>query len=142
MLDEEVLSRNKNLNRSYRKLEIWKLAIELFRIEYDLLSNLKIDLKLKSQILDSSFSVHSNITEGHSRRSKKELIRFIDIALSSLAENYSQMFALFNTGIISNNLFDLFDGKCFELENKLLKFIKSLIDKSVPDDDWRVDYSK
>lgn len=114
----------------------------MFRIEYDLLSNLKIDLKLKSQILDSSFSVHSNIAEGHSRRSKKELIRFIDIALSSLAENYSQMFALFNTGIISNNLFDLFDGKCFELENKLLKFIKSLIDKSVPDDDWRVDYSK
>lgn len=142
MLDEEVLSRNKNLNRSFRKLEIWKLAIELFRIEYDLLSNLKIDLKLKSQILDSSFSVHSNIAEGHSRRSKKELIRFIDIALSSLAENYSQMFALLNSGIISNDSFDLFDGKCFELENKLLKFIKSLIDKSVPDDDWRIDYSK
>ncbi len=142
MLDEEVLNRNKNLNRSFRKLEIWKLAIELFRIEYDLLSNLKIDLKLKSQILDSSFSVHSNIAEGHSRRSKKELIRFIDIALSSLAENYSQMFALLNSGIISNDSFDLFDGKCFELENKLLKFIKSLIDKSVPDDDWRIDYSK
>jgi four helix bundle protein len=142
MLDEEILNRNKNINRSFRKLEVWTLAVELFRFEFELLKNLKIDLKLKSQVLDSSFSVHSNIAEGHSRRSKKELIRFIDISLSSLAENYSQMYALFTTGIIDKNSFEQFDNKCFELENKLIKFIKSLIDKSLPDDDWRNDYSK
>lgn len=140
MLDEEILNRNKNLNRSFRKLEVWKLSVGLFRYEFELFSNLKIDFKLKSQILDSSFSVHSNIAEGHSRRSKKELVRFIEIALSSLAENYSQMYAIFTTGIIDKDIFDRYDDKCFELENKLIKFIKSLINKSMSDEDWRTDY--
>jgi len=115
MHDEEFINRNKNINRSFRKLEVWRLAIELFRYEFELLSDIKIDLKLKSQILDSSFSVHSNIAEGHSRRSKKELVRFIEIALSSLAENYSQMYAIFTTGIIDKDIFDRYDDKCFEL---------------------------
>ncbi len=140
MLDEEILNRNKNLNRSFRKLEVWKLSVELFRYEFELFSNIKIDLKLKSQILDSASSVHSNIAEGHSRRSKKELVRFIEIALSSLAENYSQMYAIFTTGIIDKDIFDRYDDKCFELENKLIKFIKSLINKSMSDEDWRTDY--
>jgi four helix bundle protein len=141
MHDEEFINRNKNINRSFRKLEVWRLAIELFRYEFELLSDIKIDLKLKSQILDSSFSVHSNIAEGHSRRSKKELVRFIEIALSSLAENYSQMYAIFTTGIIDKDIFDRYDDKCFELENKLIKFIKSLINKSMSDEDWRTDYN-
>jgi four helix bundle protein len=140
MLDEGILNRNKNINRSFRKLEIWKLAVELFHFEFDLFSKIKIDLKLKSQMLDSCFSIHSNIAEGHSRRSKKELVRFIEIALSSLAENYSQMFALFSIAAIDKNAFDQFDDKCFELENKMIKFIKSLIDKSVLDENWRIDY--
>ena len=28
-MDEELLNRNKNINRGYRKLEVWKEAVEL-----------------------------------------------------------------------------------------------------------------
>ena len=31
-MDEELLNRNKNINRGYRKLEVWKEAVELFVI--------------------------------------------------------------------------------------------------------------
>jgi four helix bundle protein len=140
MFVEGILNRNKNINRSFRKLEVWKLTIALFKYEFELFSNNKFDLILKSHILDFSFSVPSNSAEEHSRRSEIEIVRFIKIVLSLLAENYSQMCAIFNSGIIDNYIFDRFDNKDYELENKLIKFVKLLIDKSMHDEDWRIDY--
>ena len=29
-MDEELLNRNRNINRGFRKLEVWKEAIELY----------------------------------------------------------------------------------------------------------------
>lgn len=29
-MDEELLNRNKNINRGFRKLEVWKEAVELY----------------------------------------------------------------------------------------------------------------
>jgi len=48
-----------------------------------------IPFNVKVQVEDSILSVSSNIAEGYSRRSIKENINFVNIALASLSENYT-----------------------------------------------------
>ena len=97
-MNEKILNRNKNINRGYRKLEVWIEAVELFTFVKKKLKDLnESSYKLKAQIEDSAFSVSSNIAEGYCRRHLKENIQFNTIALSSLGENYTQIFNLLNT---------------------------------------------
>jgi four helix bundle protein len=44
------------------------------------------NLRITSQLRRASLSIPTNIVEGYARKSKKELIQFINIALGSLAE--------------------------------------------------------
>ena len=60
-MDDEVLERNKNLNRGFRKLRVWREAIELYVFEKKVLGEVKgITFKIRDQVLDSAFSIHSN----------------------------------------------------------------------------------
>ncbi len=141
LIDEVRVNRNKNINRGYRKLEVWKEAIDLFVFVKEKLNSMStISYKVKAQIEDSVFSVHSNIAEGHCRRFLKENIQFNTIALASLGENYSQIFALLSSGDIDKEWFDLYDEKHYSLENKLLKLNKSFIDKLKNNEEWHQDY--
>ena len=140
MIDEELLNRNRNINRGYRKLVVWQEAIELFAFVKKKLKILKsISFKVNAQIEDSIFSVHSNIAEGHCRRHLKENIQFNTIALSSLGENYSQIFALVNSEDIEKGWFDKYDKLHYSLENKLINLNKSFI-KKLNNGDWNKDY--
>ena len=139
-MDKELLNRNKNINRGFRKLEVWKEAIALYVFVKNKIRPMKtVPFKIKAQVEDSIFSVHSNIAEGYSRRSLKENIQFVNIALSSLAENYSQIFALHSSGDIDREWFDEYDKKHYSLENKLIQFNKTMIAK-LDQDDWKNDY--
>jgi len=89
---EQYLNRNKNINRGYRKLEVWKESIELFSFVKKKLKLInEVSFKTKAQIEDSALSISSNISEGYCRRYLKENIQFNTVALSSLGENYSQI---------------------------------------------------
>lgn len=141
MIDQELLNRNKNINRGFRKLEVWKEAVELFVLVKDMLSKIKtLSYKTKAQIEDSVLSVSSNNAEGYGRRYLKENIQYNNIALASLAENYSQIFALLSSNDIDKDWFDVFDMNHYSLENKLIGYnrfqIKQLKDKQ----EWRDDY--
>lgn len=139
---EEYLERNKNINRGYRKLVVWQEAVNLYSFVDDLLSKVKnTSYKVKAQVEDSIFSVSSNIAEGYCRRSIKENIQFINIALSSLGENYSQVFTLFNAEKVSEDIFKRFDKLHYSLENKLISFNKSMLKKLSKDTDWKNDYT-
>jgi four helix bundle protein len=138
---ELYINRNKNINRGYRKLDVWNEAIELFqfvRLKIKLIDSLSF--KIKAQIEDSALSVSSNIAEGYARRSLKENIQYISIALASLAENYSQIYALFRTQDIEKLWFEEFDTKHYSLENKLINLNKSYIQKLKNNDEWKNDY--
>lgn len=66
-MDDDLINRNKNINRGFRKLDVWKEAIGLFvfvKKKVDTISN--ISFKVKAQVEDSIFSVHSNIAEVYS----------------------------------------------------------------------------
>jgi four helix bundle protein len=139
-MDEELLNRNKNINRGYRKLEVWREAIELYVFVTKKVRTLEsVPFKVRAQVEDSIFSVHSNIAEGYSRRSLKEYINYINISLSSLAENYSQIFALLNSDDIDREWFDEYDKKHYSLENKLIQMNKTMILK-LDKNEWKNDY--
>ncbi|OGU74601.1 MAG: hypothetical protein A2V93_02730, partial [Ignavibacteria bacterium RBG_16_34_14] len=139
-MDEGLINRNKNINRGYRKLEVWKEAIDLYTFVKDKIRQLKeVPYKIKAQAEDSIYSCHSNIAEGYSRRSIKEYIHFVNISLSSLVENYSQIFALHSGNDIEREWFDKYDQKHYSLENKLIQMNKTMISK-VDQNEWRNDY--
>lgn len=138
---KRYIDKHKNINRGYRKLEVWIDAIDFYVFVSQKVRNLKeVPFKIKAQAEDSAYSVHSNISEGYCRRYIKENIQHINIALSSLGENYSQIFASLNNNDIDETWFQGFDEKHYELENKLIRYIQSLIRQLNEESDWRTDY--
>ena len=72
----------------WQKLEVWKLADELaFRV-YKATKNFPKEeiYGITSQVRRAALSVPTNIVEGYSRKGDKELARFVNISLGSLAE--------------------------------------------------------
>jgi four helix bundle protein len=137
----ELIERNKNINRGYRKLIVWKEAIGLYVFVSKKLKDINdVSFKIKNQVEDSVFLVHSNIAEGYGRRSLKENINFNNYALGSLAENYSQVYALLKAEKIDRIWFDVYDSKHFSLENKLIAYNKSQIKILNKKGDWKNDY--
>jgi len=138
---DEVLERNKNLNRGFRKLRVWREAIELYTFEKRIFDQIRgISFKIRDQVLDSAFSISSNLAEGYCRKSIKEYIQFVNVALGSAGENYSQMYALLKSGEISKDIFDIFDKQHYGVENMLINLAKSLSRKTKTDQDWNSDY--
>jgi four helix bundle protein len=138
---DELTNRNRNINRGFRKLTVWQEAIDFYVFVSKKIDTLKIiSFKVKGQIDDSAFSVHSNIAEGYARRSLKDNINFNNYALASLAENYSQVYALLKTEIIDKTWFNQYDTKHYSLENKLISYNKSQVKKLKDKDNWNNDY--
>ncbi len=135
------LNKNRNINRGYRNLDVWKEAIELFGLVRKKLKGLNtISLKLKGQIEDSALSVPSNIAEEYCRRFLKENIQHNSFALASLGENYTQIFSLVNSEDIDYEWFEIYDSKHYSLENKLINLNKSFIKKLTNKEEWKNDY--
>lgn len=140
-MDENIKNRNKNINRGFRKLDIWNEAIELYAFVKQKLNGINtVSLKVKAQIESSIFSVHSNIAEGYSRRFLKENIQFNNIALASLGENYSQIYALLISNDVDEKWFNEYDIKHYSLENKMLNYNKKQIAILKKKYDWKDDY--
>lgn len=135
------LESNKNINRGFRDLIVWQESIELFAFVKKKLNSLNnVSFKVKAQVEDSMFSVPSNISEGYCRRSLKENIQFLTIALGSLGENYSQIVTLANSDDIDILWFNEYDIKHYSLENKLIKLNRTYILKLKEKDEWKNDY--
>lgn len=81
------------LKLNHKNLTVWTKSIELVKEVYSITNKLPADEKfgLTSQIRRASVSISSNISEGASRKSKKERSRFYEIARSSLVEVDTQI---------------------------------------------------
>ena len=77
---------------NHKDLEVWKKSMDLVEIIYQLTNNFPDTEKfgLTNQIRRAVVSIPSNIAEGSGRKSDKELIQFVHIALGSLAEVETQ----------------------------------------------------
>lgn len=59
---DDITNRNKNINRGYRKLEVWNDAIVLYVYVKNKVRNLtNVPYKIRAQVEDSAFSCPSNI---------------------------------------------------------------------------------
>lgn len=117
------------------KLDVWQKAMELYKLVWESLNTTKVDFKLRSQVVNAAQSVSSNIAEGYSRRSIKEYVQFLYIALASLSEVLTRTIGLQETRQISEDEFQHIDALHYEVENKLLGLIKSL-EKKQDDGTW------
>ncbi|NUO81014.1 four helix bundle protein [candidate division KSB1 bacterium] len=98
--------------KSYRDLEIWKMARELVVVVHKMtLEKLpKFEMYEEgSQIRRSSKSISSNIVEGYGRsRYKNDYIKFLTYALASRDETRDHIEMLYETGSLSDK--DLFEN--------------------------------
>jgi four helix bundle protein len=78
---------------SFRDLTVWQEAMALVEDVYRVTEAMPRDelFGLRSQLRRSAISVPSNIAEGHARDSTAEFLRFISIAMGSIAELETQL---------------------------------------------------
>jgi four helix bundle protein len=78
---------------NYSTLAVWQasmtLVVEIYRISSSLPPAERYGLT--QQLRRAAISVPSNIAEGHSRRSRREYLRYVVMALGSLAEVETQV---------------------------------------------------
>lgn len=81
------------LDLSHKKLEVWKLSVELVKEVYKLTATYPKEeaYGLVSQMRRASVSVVSNLSEGAARTSSKEKARFFEVSRSSLVELDTQI---------------------------------------------------
>jgi len=114
------------------QLEVWQNSVDLFVMLTKKLKILPYELnKSKMNTLDASHSVLRNIAEGYCRRSLKEYLLYLNVALGSCGELSSSMVAYHRAGLISDDDFETFDSLHFKIENQLIKLIGSLQSKLI-----------
>ena len=120
----------KNKNRGYQKLRVWNDAIDYYILTCDVFRGFPYELKrVAAQAIASSDSVHRNISEGYCRRSIREYLNFLNIALASLGESVSGLHAYGKSKQITEEQFEQLDKLAYKLENGLLKLVESLEEK-------------
>ena len=79
-------------NNGHEQLEVWQLGIRIVKAIYILTDTFpdKEKYRLTDQMCRAAISIPSNIAEGGARKSTKEFMRFISIAIGSLAEIRTQ----------------------------------------------------
>lgn len=92
----------------FKNLEIWKASRILCATIYEVTSNFPENEKfgLTNQLRRASVSVPSNIAEGCSRSSNKDLSRFLEISIGSLYEIETQLLISFDLGYLNEEKLD------------------------------------
>jgi len=126
----------KNKNRGYQQLRVWQDSIEFYKLTSRVFRKLPYELKrVASQAIAASDSVHRNIAEGYCRRSIREYLNFLNIALGSLGESVSGLHAYREAEQITDEEFTALNQLAFKIENGLLRLVESLEKKKI-DGDW------
>jgi four helix bundle protein len=111
-------------------------TIQLYIFAYKMFSRFPFELKkVASNAIDAAHSISRNIAEGYCRRSVKEYLNHLHIALGSCGEFHSCYESFIETQQISKEDYDKIDQLHYKLENCLLKLIKSIQKKQI-NGDW------
>lgn len=113
---------------TYRNLIIWQKWMELVTEAYRLAPSFPLEelYGLSSQIKRSAISIPSNIAEGYGRESKKDYLKFLNIAVSSLFEHQTQLEIAKNLGFTSEETHISIHENTREVERMLPSFIRKI----------------
>ena len=137
------MTERKNKNRGFMQLRVWEDSINLYELVNQILKQLPYELnKSKMNTLDACHSIQRNIAEGYCRRSPKEYLNFLNIALGSIGELNSSIITFKKIGVISDAEFEKFDLLHYKTENELLKLAESIQRKIKNKDSWNENYGK
>ena len=90
--------------KPHKKLDLWGKIIDLVVFLYEITKPFprEEEFGLKAQIRRAGVSVPSNVSEGLTRKTKKDKTHFLNIAQSSLSEIDAQIEVSRRLGFISN----------------------------------------
>ncbi|MBP6430840.1 MAG: four helix bundle protein [Ferruginibacter sp.] len=123
-----------NENFGFEELEVWKKA-RLFKNLVRTISKtfpVEEKFRLTDQIIRSSRSINSLITEGHGRFTYPDQIHYCIQARGSLTETVNHLFDALDEGYISDEQFNNLKQKAKEIErmiNGYLVFLRSKRDE-------------
>ncbi len=127
----------KNINRGFKKLRVWQDAISLYVLAYKMFSNFSFELKkVAANSIDAAHSISRNISEGYCRRSLKEYLNHLNIALGSCGEFHSCYESFKQANQITDDEYEQLDQLHYKVENALLKLIVSL-QKKQKNQNWQ-----
>jgi four helix bundle protein len=91
----------------FEDLDCWKEARQLTRQVHEAIEqNSAWKRDARSQMQSAAGSVMANIAEGFVRRSNKEFVQFLFIAMSSAAEVQSHLYIAVDQGYMSKDAFE------------------------------------
>ncbi|MEX2306501.1 MAG: four helix bundle protein [Pirellulales bacterium] len=121
--------------RNYRDLAVWQRGMDIALEVYEVTKEFPADERfgLTSQLRRAAVSVPANIAEGHARSSTKDYLRYVAIAIGSLAETATFIELAGRLGY--GSLDDL--RKIFEMtteERRMLRALQKSLRRRLPPD--------
>lgn len=118
--------------RSFEDLLVWQMGIELVKLIYRLTTegDFNRDFGLTDQIRRASVSVPTNIAEGFELSSRKEYLKFLNIAKGSAGEVRSLLRVAWEIGYIESAQYAELKDATMKLSAYLYNHMKSIRDAS------------
>lgn len=111
--------------KPHRNLKAWSDSISLIKEIYLITKSFPKEelFGITSQMRRAALSIPLNIAEGAARTSKKEFVRFLDIAIGSIAELDTLFIVSVDLELLSDEEFHLLNEK-LDLIGKLIYGLK------------------
>ncbi len=114
--------------KSYHKLVVWRAAHRFLLTIYKMTEAFpKMEMYgLTSQLRRAALSVPTNIVEGHSKKTRPDFLRYLDIAKASLTETEYLLEVAFALGYLSKDDYLSLESLRRETGYLLYQFINSM----------------
>jgi four helix bundle protein len=114
--------------KSHKDLDVWKRAIELVTIIYDVTKKFPKDeiYGISNQIRRAAVSIPSNIAEGAARKHAKEFVQFLYVSLGSSSEIETQLLICKNLKYLSDDVLENIQKELDAIRKMIIGLIRSL----------------
>ena len=118
---------------NYKNLDVWKKAFDMISEVYDVTGKFPRDeiYNLTSQLKRAVVSISSNIAEGCGRRTSKDFIGFLYIALGSTKEVENQLLVAEKLGYLGRDDMERLIGEMGRIGRMLIGLIGHVSEKEI-----------